>query len=433
MIGVIRRLEEPGYLTSERAEPYAVYEWRPAGWLRSGSFRLRLFSPEGLTPRRFFIEPVVRNWFGGRPGPFLAQACRVGWRFLCELHPSTAPGQRQFRFWDALFRNRLAGHVAVRRQFKAPLDFASLSACGGPTLITPGLEATVPPRTYSHAPGQLAYSLLCQALRDNGVPPPADRVRSGDVIRFYQQQVGDGGAAGRRGPDDCDELLGGMEEILGRSTLDRLFTGGRNRSLPWNGKQAVNSVSSALLYGKTPLSEQIHQASEDAEGVERLIARLGRNLDLSSSVFDRRLRDAREHGFVTGRPVTDREQAAERARGHYRVLLWFAHQGMARCFGGLMGAMHMTLCMRGGLPDFTEEERWLFREMHYPQPYLAGLPLAFFPREPVRWIWAAMRTLWNRLEYDGAAYDACTRLLGLFGLLVSERRREDAAAKGDRA
>jgi hypothetical protein len=153
----------------------------------------------------------------------------------------------------------------------------------------------------------------------------------------------------------------------------------------------------------------------------------------SPATFDKWLKRAKEHGFLdlingTDFKGVEREEAKRQAAQMYEILLWTAYMLMARCYGVLMLRVYLDFCLHNNEPP-TPEEKVRFRQMHFPQGYLSGLPLAFFGRAQLRWIMGALVPLWNSYAADPEEYDLVTELLGISGLVAQERRTADVREK----
>src|SRR5262249_28890313 len=145
----------------------------------------------------------------------------------------------------------------------------------------------------------------------------------------------------------------------------------------------------------------------------------------------------REHQYLallgSSRAKGDKkEEAAEQARRIASAWMWLSYQLMARCYGALMMTVLMDFCLNSQLA-LTIEEQWLFRQMHLPQLYLAGLPVDFLGKAQLRCIFLALRERWLNLIYEPTAYDSLTDMLGWFGLLIRDRRRADRRRKAEEA
>ena len=77
--------------------------------------------------------------------------------------------------------------------------------------------------------------------------------------------------------------------------------------------------------------------------------------------------------------------------------------------------------------DPVESE--LFRQMNLPQVYLGGLPLAFLNRSQLRWISPTLLDNWSNWRFEPEEYDRVTKMLGVFGDLVRNRRYADQRMK----
>ena len=101
---------------------------------------------------------------------------------------------------------------------------------------------------------------------------------------------------------------------------------------------------------------------------------------------------------------------------------------MARCYGRVLLQALLDLRLDEGIRP-TAVELELFAQLHLPQPFLGGLPLAFFGRSPLRWFTKPLFENWRDEEFRPEAHGAVTDLLGVFGTLVAERRERDRKEK----
>src|SRR5262249_3255922 len=125
-----------------------------------------------------------------------------------------------------------------------------------------------------------------------------------------------------------------------------------------------------------------------------------------------------------------REMARGMAQGFYRMQLWTSYQVMARCFGALMLVLWRDLSDDEYLQP-SPLQKQLFSQLHRPQFYLGGLPLAFFSRPQLGWVIAPLLELWGQELLDPEAYDALNTLLGIYGETASLRRQVDRDSKAE--
>ena len=149
--------------------------------------------------------------------------------------------------------------------------------------------------------------------------------------------------------------------------------------------------------------------------------------------FDSWLAKVREHRYlalVGGTRLSGdaREEASAQAQRIYCALLWLAYQRMARCYAALMLLVSLDADLNEDL-KLTAEERWLFRQWHFPQLYLAGLPLDFLGKAQLRWVIPRLHRLWANRVLEAEQYDVLTDLLGIYGALVLNRREADRREK----
>jgi hypothetical protein len=157
----------------------------------------------------------------------------------------------------------------------------------------------------------------------------------------------------------------------------------------------------------------------------------------SPRAFDRWLQNVRQHGYVRlldgGARLKgeERDNARTQAERIFCQLLWMSYLLMARCYGALTLSIYLDFCLNGDLVP-TLPEILLFRQLNFPQPYLAGLPLAFLPRAPFRWVGRGLLDVWHQELFAAEHYDIFTHLLGLHGALVRSRRAADRHRKAGR-
>ena len=101
---------------------------------------------------------------------------------------------------------------------------------------------------------------------------------------------------------------------------------------------------------------------------------------------------------------------------------------MARCYGMLMLAVWINFSLSSDLaPD--ERERWLFRQRHFPQLFLAGLPVDFLGYAQYPWIHRSFRGLLREGIRQAEPYDCLWQMLNFYSLLVARRRETDRERK----
>jgi hypothetical protein len=403
-------------------------------------------------PREFWMEPVMRGLETGDQGSFLSRACSVGHEILNELEPQSKDVARKYEIATALFRHRNAGHVAVGRNFGRALDFFEVGAGSQMTALPPGLCSESSVGTLHTS--ALARRHLIDSIRA-GSEGASPRVRAKlEAAGVYYSQ-GAGAKKPRLSPilavqafmehmiessppQLCSpsgaDLPGvvALNSLSERTWLDRLWVDGTwDRSEPWDVNRALTIVGSALIAGGEPadFSNTVSaNAAADREKAGRVLGKAVRSKKKPSE-FDKWLTNVREHGFLqllgkTSAKGQDRAEYAARASAAYRYHLWISYQLMSRNYGALALLMYLHFTTSTEISP-SAYERWLFRQAHFPQLYLAGLPLCFFGRSQQRWIAKAVRERWKQPELPVEDYDFITELLGLFGTFVTERRRAD--------
>jgi hypothetical protein len=438
--GQFRKVDEAPFPAGDGSVKSSVYEWELPNPERFGKLQIRFLSPDGQEGLRgYYVEPVLRYWLKGEATDFFERACACGHRILSffekKLHMERPGCENQYRLHRALFRNRNRGHLGVGRLFNTALDFVDLSPGNAASVIAPGLGAEFRPehQRRRHTASTLANELMREALKNAGVPLPRKNCRLVDVLAAYEPMVIRPGR-----PETVREPgispLPPVESWPGRTGFDRFFLDGLiGRSTPWDRATAVANVASALIHGPTSVEDRV-QAEKDVEAWRGMVRRLLRQLDTRSPrKFDEWLKNVREHGYLplvggTRLAGRERDEAAAQAERMFCVLMWDTYAGMARCYGALMWIVHIHFQIRRD-PAPSLEERWLFRQWHFPQVYLAGLPLDFLEKPQLRWVIRPLRKLWDALIVEPDAYDRFTRLLGLYGALVRERRVADRNRK----
>jgi hypothetical protein len=379
------------------------------------------------------VEDLLRHWLDPKPvrrsPPFLDLACAEGYELLSRVERHSAQLRELYLVARALFRNRGAGHARVARQFNHTIDFADIRPGRVPMVISPllgcGDDKT---RHESGAPFAVAQNLLRSGLARRA----EEAVGFKDVREVYESAL--------LGPHH-PHIFGGprrrfpLHRLPYRGDIDLVFTDGLERLPGWDWDDASEKVRSALIYGPV--------AASDFQRVTRDGARFDRFFEgVRSAVrarepadFDRWLKNVREHGHLDLLGARrfkgqEREDALLQAERIACALLWLSYRLMGRCYGALMLGAQVDLCLHADFSP-TEEEKWLFRQMHFPQAYLAGLPLDFLGRAPLRWVLRSLHGLWAGPTWEPEPYDGITRLLGGFGDLVRERRGADRERKAE--
>src|ERR1017187_784673 len=230
MVGVFHKTDEIVYMDRGKKWPFRVYEWSPDRAGKRQPLRIRFIAWEDQTPRRFYIEPVLNQWFHNEDSDFLDKACEAGCKILGKLEKHTVREQQRYRLFAALFRNRDRGHGAIGRQFNYPLDYLNASKSN---LITPGLEASLAPSLLEKlSPRQKANLLLHEALKECGKTNERNQLKLIDVIEFYSLPIMARALheQSRTKENGCFRI----DTLPGRSTFDLFFTGGLERSSLWN-------------------------------------------------------------------------------------------------------------------------------------------------------------------------------------------------------
>jgi hypothetical protein len=410
-----------------------AYEWTPKNPKQHGKFKIRFLSPKGdCGPRLFYVEPLLDLWLTGKPTRFLEEACAYGYKVLRELEPHSGDDQNVYRLCQALFRNRHAGHLQIGRLFSRATDFVSVGPGQAPYLVTPGLGSDDGPENVKSTIRDMADDLLRDALSHAGVVPRKRHYRFSDVLATYESQLK---GTEMRAPDGAGgaSCAVPIDTLPGRTRLDLLFTDGLTRGCPWDGKHAMIKVRSALIYGPVSADDQA-LAVRDPEAFKKCLGSLWRAASTRSpKAFDSWLATVREHRYLAligGTRLKDeaKAEAAAQAQRIYCTSLWTAYERMARCYGALMMLVFLSLCLDDEL-KLTEEERWLFRQWHFPQLYLAGLPLDFLGKPQLRWVIRTWHRLWGDRVFEPERYDVLTDLLGIYGLMVRTRREADRKQK----
>jgi hypothetical protein len=412
-----------------------VYEWTPGGQKTNRRFKVRFLSPDGEPgPRTFYVESLLNFWLNDEPTRSLEEACAFGYKVLAEIDPPSADDRDIYKLLQALFRNRHEGHARVGQQFGSALDFVDFGPGGYPRLLTPGLGEDAAER--APAAGATVHReadrLLREALGQGG------KGTAGKLSGAFPRVL----AAYERllevpPPPECESdgrasYCFPIDELPGRGKVDLLFTDGLVRGAPWKGENPTDRVRLSLIYGPVT-SEDEKEAVKDPD-FKRFVRKLGEAArTLGGRAFDEWLKNRQQHGYLSlvggsGLKGTAREEAAARARRFYSLMMWMAYERMARCYGALMLLAYVDFCLAGE-GERDPEEKWLFRQWHLPQLYLAALPLDFLGRSQLRWVILALQRLWWGGVDAPECYDQITDLLGVSGALVRERREADRRTK----
>jgi hypothetical protein len=420
----------------------AAYEWSPR-LQHQGRFTVRFLAPlDEPRPRKFYIEPILAAWVGGKPADtFLNRLLAFGREVLLEhlaekLGPDDAR-EKLYRFALSLFRQRHHRPYGIAREFGVALDFMHVQPKGMSPII-PGVE-TEEPLPWRAGRHQAAWRCLRDVLSTLGSTPagraPEEPTQERisplrDILRALQSTgptspvlrseseatAGDAGLS--FGPEHEDHYLPLLEGVVGPRALDTHIT--------------INAVRSALIY----LPDEIRDCEPlgRAEAL-RLVGKISRAaLNKSPKDFDRWLANSQMHGFtkqiITSRLEIDAKRDVQhKARQFYADLLWLSYQLAARCYGAWT-LLAFTDFSNSEDVGANEEERLLFRLMNHRRFCLAGLPLCFFSRFPLRWIVDDFIRLCNEGAREAAQYDVITWWLGYFGEVVRRRRAADVARKG---
>jgi hypothetical protein len=386
-------------------------------------------------PRRYFCLPAWSAWQRGVPPErFLQQVCRVGGRCLSQFEAALQANHRapeeagdsawagkvmtadEYEFARAIFRNRRLGYTLPTRSFRHPLDFYLQRKHRGECVI-PGIEGLTQVSRTERAASELLTQLQKLFLGGEVAVAPA----TDDPI-----------------PAHC---------LPGRTPLDQfLLDGVCCPASAWDVYSTYASVSKVLIHG----FDQEQQSGLIQENPEEWNHFYGRLLSAfvkrkrGEKSFDRWLRTVHEEGLWrllpggSRLPLGKRDAARCRANAYYRHLLWAAYQATSRSYGFAM----LNLWLSFGLSEVlspTDVEKQLFRQLHCPQLYLAGLPLVYFAPAQLRWIIRPLLENWNRECFHPQVYAKLPSILGLYAAASDalrahdrdkKRRQRAVAAKG---
>jgi hypothetical protein len=429
------RVGEAPYPAGDGTPQCGVYEWTPGGQKTNRRFKVRFLSPDGEPgPRTYYVEPLLNLWLKNEPTRFLEEACAFGYKVLTEIDPPSADDRDIYKLCQPLFRNRHEGHARVGQQFGSALDFVDFGPGGPPRLLTPGLGEDA----AEHAPAagttvrREADRLLREALGQGGKGASGKRPRPLPRVRAAYERLLEVPPPPEREGDGRASYYSPIDEMPGRGEVDLLFTDGLIRGAPWDGVKAADRVRSSLIYG--PVTSEDEKAAVNDPDFKRFVRKLGEAARARGGrAFDEWLKDVQQHGHLSlvggsGLKGTAREEAAARARRLFSLKLWKAYQGMSRCYGALMLLAYVDFCLAGE-GERDDEEKWLFRQWHFPQLHLAALPLDFLGRPQLRWVIPTLHRLWWGGVVAPERYDVVTDLLSVYGALVRERREADRRTK----
>jgi len=406
----------------------------------AGEFTVRFLSPDGDEgPRVYYIEPLIHHWIKDKPTTFVEDACNYGRKILAVFDSQSADAKQDYQRWHTLFRQRNKGHMHIATQFLDPVDFVDFLTASEPELITPGIspsEQLVAAVTQNIGSSQRSRArrllsgalnprdndpLCCRAMLQSSGPNAKHRAPNlRGVLDAYDALFAVGTVALHPGRQHRWLAL---DMLPDRSDLDVLFTDGWQR-LPerWAFSQAIQKVRSALIYcSDWDIPIDLPRAKQFMHSLEKRF---------QGKAFDQKWKHAREHSFLpfihggTRLVGREKEEAALQAQRFACELMWLAYQRMARCWGVLMMLAEIDFGLNNEAVP-TAQERWLFRQWHFPQIYLGGLPLGFLGRAQLRWIIRKLHELWGQAITDPARYAEVTDLLWFFGSSVRRRRAAD--------
>jgi hypothetical protein len=374
---------------------------------------------------------------------FLERACACGYKILCKLESHAAEVGLAYRLFQAIFRNRQLGHFPVTRGFENLWDFFEFDARRRRvTLLTPGYSTEQTEMRGGESPKATAVRQILSTF------PPGTGASPSGIIKALQQA-----ATVRVG-----KVQGGEPSVVridclpNRGVVDLAMVDGLERpDIDLYGN--FRKVCGALIDGPCYIDEErTMKGTEEGEekkdeayeaevrrfrkAYSHFLRRMTNAMSQrSASDFDQWLRVECQHGF---RRLIGHEYDAVDAewrcypeltpRTMFRLLLWTSSQMVARCYGALMLVAWLDFANNPQLHP-SPAEQVLFRQLHAPQLYLAGLPLAFLGRPQLRWIASPLLDLWNREAFEPNAYDPLTDLLGIYGILAESRRLADRRLK----
>ncbi len=457
-------------------------------WERPGHPKVRFIGPCTDDPHRrlFLPEPFLKLLGAGKKSAltpqaraaaerslaaFFERAFEVGYEALLAFHPGGkgVPPRDEFRLMKALFRNRTMGAVAVRRRLASASELVRYTSGGPPKVVVPGLEADPGAAHASRTFAQNAAACIASALRAVGHERESDVSLPAAVKRYHQNAAFDA-AADVQARLKVVPHVEPIERLEGRSTFDGFATVGLLRGTPWEADRAVNAVGGGLLAGDGPLAGDVLR-SRTSPYAATMAARLSAAAKKPAAVFDRWLEVERRKGLTrllgANFPgLAPDGELRDALRADYRVLLWRAHQLMARCYGAWAWRAWIDFELHSPAGRPAAWEGWLFRQQNLPNLALAGLPVVFLSGGQVPWVWDVFRGVWaegagaldafahaaDRLlanepvtteaaprepadlrGLDGTLYDAVTAALGVYATVAAEVRVADRELKRRRA
>jgi hypothetical protein len=372
-------------------------------------FTVPFICPKGQAGlRHYHVQTLQEYWSECTPTSFLEEACNCGYQLVKHSEEHSKDQEKLYHAHLALFRNRQAGDVGIKRQFKTAVDFLDMSSPHEPRLIVPGLEPRNPlPNSLKGTVSPAARWLLRNALRHHLPGSAESKETLANLTIKYLQEMAQSG---------CHQHVRVKRQ--------------EHSSLHMQMVEA--HVRNALMSGPASREEYEEAIRDDAfNEAEARIVRAAQKK--SPKDFDRWLTNLREHGYLQllgGTRLTGvaREETARRAKDIYCALLWKSYRLMGQCYGVLMHMICEALCAcSDDQPD--DAEIWLFEQRHFPQVYLAGLPLDFLEEPQLALVSPVLDRLWQDQSLDLDGYQGVTNLLGYYGELVRERRTADKNCK----
>ncbi|MBA4192397.1 MAG: hypothetical protein C0467_30890 [Planctomycetaceae bacterium] len=398
-------------------------------WRTPNGFEIPFLVPTEPGPRRFFAEPLLNAWHRRQaPADFVDRVCRKGLpvlaginRYESEQDAVGAPplGMRpsvdDLLFYFEVFKLRRTGNEAVNRRLSKR------------DLLTKSHEV--------------------RACLIPGAPKQTAHQRSAaDIVRFFGIEYLNAVKADSKPRESVSttDLLGSLVGFAGQAFID----GVDQRS--WTSvayKTTWQSVASTVVAGLDLFNDQecaLEQESEFREFVGRLHHGWLEKGEEGFAKWAARERQRKWHRLLAGYHEVARrtrckrvpspavaDELKERATRYFRILLWVSHVQMGLAFGAVMTAAWTTFC-DSKLIAPTHAERRIYRLLNAPQRFLAGLPLAFVPLEPLTWI---IPFLLDRLNGDGEELleRSMSDILGLYSATIAEVRQRDADGKRSKA
>jgi hypothetical protein len=371
----------------------------------------------------------------GRPEPssFVDRACACGAKILTRMETDFGISHADQDLWPAVFRQRNAGHVRATRRFCDITDFVKYDSFSGrPDLLIPGLDTSgvkIKPAIKSYFQKKYDVNTLLRAT----LPAKKSSYCPEDVREFVWRASRAGGHAKSRDAAAAPAFLDRLDypEILGWAFVDDV-EGSINIE---EFLELCHQIGSALI-GDLHLDRDMGVVAEHCSEFQHFADRIRKKALTCKGrkEFDAWFKNVREHGYVRlldGGGCANRERAAaiKLAKTFSRVLLWFSYRAMAWNYGALMLVVWLDFCdSRSIVPD--DLEQLIFRRMHAPQYYFAGLPVTFFGPSQVNFIARPLLACWGtETLLDSEAYCPLAQMLGLYGICNAERRSADRDEK----